>query len=881
MKSLNDCLQQYRNIAINLGLYGDTVELLSQFLANASFINEVENITYSQEATLDRCIKLNSKIEHCVDRMYSVYRGSCPRIILKFYSQSYNNMQPFDKIYSGNNWNLYYLGYFDEKINDFSYTSKVISPLGDQQEYTIMCILSPGPKIRSWEITDQIYLENTDSNLSNDVYITSTFGDQKIERQVTRDFSDYILSENDENPLIFDLTIPGYGSRLYSDNFGEIGTIIIANYFTFCSTNDFNLKDLTKICINGTTPVSFSSEDFLIPKGYVEMEKGIVIVPETPPDDIKSLHYRANKHRFDNSIIRSNNDIGFLLSEMYPNKVSLKGASYIFDAPEPSKEVIETTTQQFIIPEGNQSIMSSTKTLLDKNQNLYYICNNSNDMGLITYDEPLTLSTGSSYSQSIYLGNGKFTNKGPQSGVLIIDVPYSQTDTSGELQIVYKSKALSGEIPSIYTILPSMSRFDSTTSIIQISVMKSSSQTSTKIIETVSQLNEEGLTLKCVNKNKDSNGNINYIETQIDGEYLVLDQLNNNNPPIQIEIQLLKGDSLISREIISRIDESNKTVLDLTKDTVFLESNALGELEQKLPITLTTAYYYIYNKDKGVTTVTPTYQTVSLGKATYEVNNSGEVILTSISNDVDSIDIPVIATYNGNTLVKVLSLKKSIAVYGNELLSRDFYIGDDLTGATWLQSYKATTELQVAKLHYDGGKSSLYIWAPNDPIEILDLSWTYNSITITNLIDNQIEVPSLRIYYVPIQSAGYLTNNEINNFIKKRSSYFVSSNVTIQPANHFKAIYRIGLQLYSSDSLVSSKVGQIFSKYEDQLNIDLNNKIEEIKTSLSKINNVSSITDFSVQYFNENEDEVSWEEISNRINISYFTIQRIINTTLV
>jgi len=77
--------------------------------------------------------------------------------------------------------------------------------------------------------------------------------------------------------------------------------------------------------------------------------------------------------------------------------------------------------------------------------------------------------------------------------------------------------------------------------------------------------------------------------------------------PVQIEIQLLKNDSIISREIISRIDETNSTVLDLTKDTVFLESNALGELEQKLPITLTTAYYYIYSKDKGVTTVTPTY----------------------------------------------------------------------------------------------------------------------------------------------------------------------------------------------------------------------------------------------------------------------------------
>lgn len=881
MKSLNDYLQQYRNVAINLGLYGDTVELLSQFLANASYINEVENITYSQEATLDRCVKLNSKIEHCVERMYSVYRGNCPRVILKFYSQSYKNIQPFDRVYSGSNFHLYYLGYFDEQIDDFSYTSKVISPLGDQQEYTIMCILSPGSKTQSWEITDQVYLENTDSDLSNDIYVTSTFGNITTDKRVTRNFSDYILSEFDDNPLFFDLTLPGYGSRLYSDNFGESGTIVTANYYTYCSVSDFNLRDIKKIAINGTTPVAFDSENFLIPKGYSELSEGIVLIPEVAPDSLKSLHYRANRHRYADSIIRSNSDVGYMLSEMFPNKVFLGGASYVFDAPEPSKEVIETTTTQFVIPEGNQSIMSTTKTLLDKNQNLFYICNNSQDMGLITYETPLSLPTGATYSQSIYLGNGQFNSNGPVSGVLTIDVPYSQTDTSGELQLVYKSKAQSSEIPSIYTILPSMSRFDSNTSFIQISVMKSSSRLSTKMIETLSGLEEEGLILQCVSKIKDSSGSINYTTTQLTTDNLILNNIS-SNPPIQIEIQLLKGDSLISREIISRIDESNSTVLDLTKDTVFLESNSLGKLEQKLPIILTTAYYYIYDSTKKtVSTVTPTYQTVSLGKATYEINNSGEIILTSISDDVDSIDIPIIATYNGNTLVKVLSLKKSIAVYGNELLSRDFYVGDDLTGATYLQSYKATTDLQVSTLKYSGGKSSLYIWAPNNPIEILGLSWTYNSITITNLIDNQIEVPSLKIYYVPIQSSGYLTNNEISEFIKRRSSYFVSSNITIQPANHYKAIYRVGFQLYSTDSLISSKVGQVFQKYENQLNIDLDSKQEEIKTSLSKISNISAITSFSVEYFNENEDQVSWEELKNNINISYFTISRIINTTLV
>ena len=44
MRTLQDYISIYREVAQNLGIGGDSVEVLVQLLANASYINEGENI---------------------------------------------------------------------------------------------------------------------------------------------------------------------------------------------------------------------------------------------------------------------------------------------------------------------------------------------------------------------------------------------------------------------------------------------------------------------------------------------------------------------------------------------------------------------------------------------------------------------------------------------------------------------------------------------------------------------------------------------------------------------------------------------------------------------------------------------------------------------
>lgn len=112
MKSLQDYIDRYSDVANNLGYSGDSIDILIQLLAHASYISEVENISYVQEASLDKATLINSKIQHCVDNMYSVFRGTCPRVMMKIKPSKYITLNPYDLMVTSNNFNIYYLGYY-------------------------------------------------------------------------------------------------------------------------------------------------------------------------------------------------------------------------------------------------------------------------------------------------------------------------------------------------------------------------------------------------------------------------------------------------------------------------------------------------------------------------------------------------------------------------------------------------------------------------------------------------------------------------------------------------------------------------------------------------------------------------------------------------
>lgn len=391
MRSLQDYINIYRGIANKLNIQGESVEILSQMLANASYISEVENITYAQEASLEKSTLLNSKIQHCVNNMYSVFRGSCPRVILKFKPTKYLSYNIYDEVVSSNTFKAYYLGYYDKSSTVTGSTSNPISgeegfefspitiapAVNDDDTYTIICLLAMETVDRTWTLNESntYYVNCIENDLSDDfwVKINGDFFD------TTRQFSDHIL-----NGSIFDLTLPSFGSRLYvADIFRDsmsreetetpANTQIEAFYYKYSQLSSYNTSELKKINIRGTELVAFDPT-WLAGRGYTEFGvPGLAFMSEVERDDIVTIHYKANRDRYVNSILRSNSDIGTVLEETYPDKVVSGGTTYEFSQSGGSNNKITI----YYVPFSNSTILTEEEVeSFIETRRAYYITDN-------------------------------------------------------------------------------------------------------------------------------------------------------------------------------------------------------------------------------------------------------------------------------------------------------------------------------------------------------------------------------------------------------------------------------------------------------------------------------------------------------------------------
>lgn len=372
MRSLQDLTDIFREVAKKQNIQGDSAEVLIQLLANAAYISEVENIAYAQEASLEKATLINSKIQHCMNEMYSVFRGSCPRVLINFKPTKYFSFNVFDEIVSSNNFKVYYLGYYSSEKGeimtgassvaveeDFVYAPVTIPPSLNNETYTIIGLIAKDTVQKSWSLnkSNTYYVDCTEEDLSNDMWV-------KINGEYfdcSRQFTDHIL-----NGRIFDLTIPSFGSRLYvadvlrsgfsrSESETPTNTKIEAKYFKLSELNEYNESELKKINIRGAELVPFD-ENWLSYRKSEEISTGICCIPEIPRDSVSVIHYKANRDRYVNSIIRSNNDIGVILEEMYPDKVRSGGTSYKFSSNSDNSNI-----QIYYVPYNNSNLLTSSE----------------------------------------------------------------------------------------------------------------------------------------------------------------------------------------------------------------------------------------------------------------------------------------------------------------------------------------------------------------------------------------------------------------------------------------------------------------------------------------------------------------------------------------
>ena len=347
MNSRQDYINIYRKIATGLDIYGDSAELLIQLLAESTYISEVEHVVYMQEASLEKASLLNSKIQHCMNDMYSVFRGSCPRVIFRFTPTKYFDLNPFDELVVGNSFKVYYLGYWDPEsevdnqagtesialMDGFVYGNKVIPPsMSGDNTYTLIGLLAKETSQGEWSTTESntYYVENLGEDLSQDMWV-------KIQGKywsITREFSQHITEAS-----VFDMTLPSFGSRLYvadilrsgaykRDSIETQANISVQGlWYKYSLLDSYNQAELKKLTIKGTVPVSFEGGVF---QGFTQVSPGLILIPESSRDTVSTIHYKANRDRYVNSIIRTNSDIGTILEEAYPKNVKTGGTSYQF-----------------------------------------------------------------------------------------------------------------------------------------------------------------------------------------------------------------------------------------------------------------------------------------------------------------------------------------------------------------------------------------------------------------------------------------------------------------------------------------------------------------------------------------------------------------------
>lgn len=404
MNSVTQKVEKLRSIASSLGLQGESVEAIIQMLGYALHTSEVEHVAYTQEASLERATEVNSKIQHCVNMMYSVYRGQNPRVIMTFSPQKRFTFNPGDLVAKASTFSAYYLGYWDEESSEFIESGITLYPGGESYFKTIICVISQYEVQDTWKISsDNLFYHTVQKSrdrqfakLSSDytLFISDTQEGEYTQLKTTRRFS-----EHERLNYFMDLTLPGFGVNIYYPRIYEDLVNRRSEYsdkwikikiHETLNLDDINPGDLGGLMISGSIPVA-TPEDVI--KSFETTDtrsinsSGLIYIKESGYDSMESIHYLANKNRYSGSYLATNSDLSFLLSESFPNKIrQTDGVICRFD------EGVNDIVLYYIPTNASLEITNSEKNRFIGEQGAYYVTKNIDIRRATRYNAKITLN---------------------------------------------------------------------------------------------------------------------------------------------------------------------------------------------------------------------------------------------------------------------------------------------------------------------------------------------------------------------------------------------------------------------------------------------------------------------------------------------------------
>lgn len=185
MKSLSTYKLELTEIAARLGYSGIVVDMITSLLAYSIHENDFNNMIRANEMDPDKSTRINNIIDFAISRMYSIYRGTNPKILLTIRADLYQQLTKHQLIWSGKGFNVYNL----TEVN-----------LSKDQEYTIECIVATS--MESIESTSEMrhpfFIDFSTKDVSEDVSLYQSIASDWEEMEFSKVMMD--LTDKNLNP---------------------------------------------------------------------------------------------------------------------------------------------------------------------------------------------------------------------------------------------------------------------------------------------------------------------------------------------------------------------------------------------------------------------------------------------------------------------------------------------------------------------------------------------------------------------------------------------------------------------------------------------------------------------------------------------------------
>ena len=282
MRSIDEYKASIGKLASDLQIQGDHVTILTNMIAYALYTNELNLLRYTKEQSLTNSNFLSSKIQHAMDRMYSVYRGKNPVVEVKFYATKAKNYEIGDTVYESGD---YYLYAAEDK--------EIIEDLNNLTTLKVM-VAGGRKKVEEFSGETGFYIELGQTGLSEDIRVRRVDALASTYYDTTRVFKNHI--DRKDSNILFTLTTQDYGVRIYKrDQFKSAEKYEVESYPFFD-----NFKLLESTILSSSTSIQINGMRF---------ESCRLVEPIIPKEVARDIEYNAKAQIFSNGVMKSNTDI--------------------------------------------------------------------------------------------------------------------------------------------------------------------------------------------------------------------------------------------------------------------------------------------------------------------------------------------------------------------------------------------------------------------------------------------------------------------------------------------------------------------------------------------------------------------------------------------